>query len=79
MSDDPGLANSVSRRGVVDPRPEKPMVTREQYERAREVLDSLPPGVYVKCAKCRQWKREGVGVLFFVGNGEVLCEGCGDW
>jgi hypothetical protein len=33
----------------------KPMVTREQYDQAKAVLDALPSGFYVKCADCGGW------------------------
>lgn len=33
----------------------KPMVSREEYEQFRKVLDALAPGFYVKCAQCGGW------------------------
>lgn len=53
---------------------QKPMVTREQYNQARAVLDALPSGYYVKCATCGGWY---VGGKFIrpVGSGPI-CEGC---
>lgn len=52
---------------------QKPMVTREQYDRAREVLDSLPSGVYIKCAKCQGWYSTGTITLAGL---YTVCEGC---
>ena len=53
---------------------QKPAVTREQYDQARAVLDALPSGVYIKCAKCQGWYRGGTIVFDFNGT---YCEGCG--
>lgn len=52
---------------------QKPMVSREDYERGRAVLDALPPGYYVKCSACRGWYMGGTFVLS--GSGPT-CEGC---
>lgn len=35
----------------------KPSLTREQYHRARAVLDALPPGLYCHCHGCGGWFR----------------------
>jgi len=51
----------------------KPMVTREEYDRARAVLDALPPGLYMKCSECDQWWRDTT--ISFQGRA-VLCERC---
>jgi formylmethanofuran dehydrogenase subunit E len=52
---------------------QRPAVTREEYEAARAVLDALPPGVYMKCAKCEHWK---MGGDFHITNGRAVCEAC---
>lgn len=39
--------------------PQKPAVTREQYEQGRAVLDALPAGFYVKTACCGRWYTGG--------------------
>lgn len=61
---------------VVDMRMQRPAVTREQYERGREVLDALPPGIYLKCDGCRQWQKNGTIHLPGKNQGP-LCEKCG--
>lgn len=55
---------------------QRPMVTQAQYERGREVLDALPPGIYIKCNDCRKWKRGGT---FHFRNSpeDIRCEECG--
>lgn len=62
--------SNVNRNGE-----QKPMVTREEYERARAVLDALPPGYYVKCAKCGGWFNGGSFVVLPATG--PRCEGCG--
>jgi rubrerythrin len=52
----------------------KPAVTAEQYARGREVLDALPPGVYLKCSSCHLWQMGGD--IAFRGGGGFLCEKC---
>ena len=57
------------------PREQKPMVTRDQYNLARAVLDALPPGLYVKCSKCGDWQHGGVYTVRDGGN-HITCEKC---
>lgn len=54
---------------------QKRAVTREQYDRARTVLDALPAGYYVKCAGCSGWYQGGTFVNP-VGGGGPLCKAC---
>jgi len=54
---------------------QKPMVTREEYERARAVLDALPPGYYVKCAGCGGWFMGGEFKVYPNARGPH-CERC---
>ena len=35
--------------------PDKPMISRRDYDKARAILDALSPGYYVKCAGCSGW------------------------
>lgn len=61
------------------PVPSKPktMITREQYEQARAVLDALPSGFYVKCDKCQGWFINSMDKLFLNNGGVVTCkDGC---
>jgi hypothetical protein len=69
----PAPGTGASDKEVATPGTQKPMVTREQYERARKVLDALPPGVYCKCSNCGQWKRNGRTTF---RQDQVLCEDC---
>lgn len=54
---------------------QKPMVSREDYDRARAVLDALPAGYYVKCGGCSKWFMGGTFVLDASGLGP-MCEDC---
>jgi hypothetical protein len=70
------MANSLrakTQRFAATLDPGRPAVTTEQYERGREVLDALPPGIYLKCFKCRRWQRGGE-VTFM--SDAMLCEKC---
>lgn len=55
-------------------------ISSEDYERGRAVLDSLPPGVYLKCSDCVAWKRNGVITVKNIHKAptQYLCERCGD-
>lgn len=53
----------------------KPMVTAEEYQRARRVLDALPPGYYVKCKGCGNWWTKGE-FLMKGSNDGPYCERC---
>lgn len=53
---------------------QKPMVTREQYDQARAVLDALPSGIYIKCSQCGGWYRGGT--VYFSNGMDITCEGC---
>lgn len=55
-------------------RMEKPAVTREEYDKARAVLDRLPAGIYIHCAKCRGWYK--AGAITMDDHSGVYCEGC---
>jgi len=57
------------------PTEQKPMVTRDQYDRARAVLDALPPGLYVKCSKCGDWQHGGTYAVH-AGGTQIICEKC---
>ncbi len=59
---------------LTQPASQKPAVTEEQYARGREVLDALPPGIYLKCSSCLKWQMGG-DVHFRAGN-VFLCERC---
>lgn len=52
---------------------QRPALTPEQYRRGREVLDMLPPGIYIKCSTCLKWQHGGE--VKFVGA-QILCEEC---
>lgn len=55
----------------------KPMVTREQYDQAKAVLDALPSGFYFKCANCGGWfSGSKNGVLYPDSQGPVCQGGC---
>lgn len=55
----------------------KPAITREAYDRGREVLDLLEPGVYLKCSACRQWWiSSDIKYTTVSGNPTFLCERC---
>lgn len=66
-------------RSQYQPTTQKPMVTREGYDKARAVLDALPAGMYIKCSACRGWyKAEGsTEILSATTPPEYLCRGCG--
>lgn len=53
---------------------QKPMLTQEEYERGRALLDMLPGGLYLKCCKCGRWKTGG-GEIRFDTTG-AYCEDC---
>lgn len=71
------LSKHVSDRPTVasDP-PERPTVTRAEFEAAKKVLDALPPGLYAKCSQCGAWATSGFEVGFSTYDQEVLCRGC---
>ena len=53
----------------------KPMVTRDEYNAARAVLDALEPGYYVKCGGgCNGWYSGGSFTK--VVGGPPICEKC---
>lgn len=53
---------------------QKPMVSRADYDKARVVLNALPPGLYIKCFGCEGWYRSRS--ITFEGTNVVLCEEC---
>lgn len=59
---------------LAQPSSQKPAVTAEQYARGREVLDALPPGIYLKCSRCFKW--QSGGDIHFQSGNETLCERC---
>lgn len=74
-----GLAVDVSGNDshmsvLAQPRTLRPAVTAEQYARGREVLDALPPGIYLKCSRCLKWQIGGD--ITFAGGSEITCEKC---
>jgi hypothetical protein len=55
----------------------KSMVTREQYDQAKAVLDALPPGFYFKCADCGGWYSGSKNaVIYDDSKGPVCHNGC---
>jgi hypothetical protein len=66
--------NDPEMEKLAQPGTAKPAVTAEQYARGREVLDALPPGVYLKCSSCFKWQMGGD--ISFRGGGGFLCEKC---
>jgi hypothetical protein len=67
-----GGSNTILHPGGI-----KPMVKASEYTKAREVLDALPDGVYLKCSKCRKWWRNS-DIKFTHENEQpqYLCERC---
>lgn len=59
---------------LAQPASQKPAVTDEQYARGREVLDALPPGIYLKCSSCLKWQMGGE--VHFRSGGVFLCQKC---
>lgn len=53
---------------------QKPMVTREQYDQARAVLDALPFGIYLHCSGCGKWQSNGS--ITIDHPDQYLCEEC---
>lgn len=64
----------MGKQTVETGRRERPMVTREEYEQGRALLDALPPGIYTKCTGCSNWQL--AGEIHMDSNG-VYCERCG--
>ena len=69
-----GDVSGVEMHKIAQPKAQKPAVTAEQYARGREVLDALPPGIYLKCSKCKKWQQGGE--ITFASGDQFLCEGC---
>lgn len=69
----PFIIDTKKKENIAMPGNQKPALTQEQYERGREVLDGLPPGVYLKCSACGGWQHGGE---FSVRGHEWLCEKC---
>lgn len=81
---DPSLAGLSKSQSPLktDPRdrgypPDKPMVTREEYNAARAVLDALEPGYYVKCGgPCAGWYHNQGRFTKATPSSPPICEKC---
>lgn len=65
---------------VVMADPQEPL-SQAAYDAARDVLDRLPAGMYIKCGRCGQWKVGGSCHYKYdpvkAAVVEAYCQGCG--